>query len=151
MALVARALAQDPQILVMDEPTSNLDFGNQVRVLSQVNRLAEDGIGVLMTTHFPDHAFLCSSTVGLLMKDGFLNGLADRVVTEENLRKAYGVDVRIINEYEGDVGLLKSCVPVMKNGCEHKSEQRKTARVVNGSTDFTKAVSSVDSRQVMTL
>lgn len=151
MVLVARALAQDPQILVMDEPTSNLDFGNQVRVLSQVNRLAEDGIGVLMTTHFPDHAFLCSSTVGLLMKDGFLNGPADRIVTEENLRAAYGVDVRIIDEYEDGVGLLKSCVPVMKNGREHENEQRETARIVCAGSDFTEVVPSVDSRQAMTL
>jgi len=114
MVLVARALTQEPQILIMDEPTANLDFGNQVRVLQQVNRLAKQGMAIIMTTHFPDHAFLCSSKVGLLQKDSFVIGDAQTVVTEGNLRHAYNVDVRIIEEDGGEVGLLKSCVPIVR-------------------------------------
>ncbi len=114
MVLIARALTQNPKILVMDEPTSNLDFGNQVRVLKQVNRLASEGIAVIMTSHFPDHAFLCSSKVGLLQKDSsFLTGNADEIITEENLKNAYGIDVRVISVNDETVGKIKSCVPLV--------------------------------------
>ena len=58
LVLIARALAQDTELLVMDEPTSNLDFGNQIRLLTVIKGLAASGIGIIMTTHFPDHSFL---------------------------------------------------------------------------------------------
>jgi iron complex transport system permease protein len=55
-----------PAILVLDEPTANLDFGNQVRVLGVMARLATQGLAVVIATHFPDHAFLVASQVPLL-------------------------------------------------------------------------------------
>lgn len=114
MVLIARALTQEPQILVMDEPTSNLDFGNQVRVLEQVNKLAKDGLGIVMTSHFPDHAFLCSTKVALLQKNHeFIVGCVDKVVTEENLKSAYGVNVKIISTLNDDGDLIKSCIPML--------------------------------------
>ena len=69
MVLIARALAQEPEMLVMDEPTASLDYGNQVKVLRQISRLAREGMSIIMTTHFPDHAFLCASKVGLITRD----------------------------------------------------------------------------------
>src|SRR4030095_13678221 len=63
ITLVARALAQEPKILVMDEPTASLDFGNQVRVLSEIKALAGRGIAVILSTHDPDQAFLCAHRV----------------------------------------------------------------------------------------
>ena len=60
LALVARALAQEPRILVLDEPTASLDFGNQVRVLERITALARSGIAVLFSSHDPDHALLCA-------------------------------------------------------------------------------------------
>jgi iron complex transport system ATP-binding protein len=109
MVLIARALVQEPEVLFMDEPTSNLDFGNQIRVLNQIRRLAASGLGIVMTTHFPDHAFLCSSKV-VLMQRGYLYkyGTAEEIITEKNLRSAYGIDVCITDTTAG-----KSCVPVL--------------------------------------
>ena len=113
MVLIARALAQEPQLLIMDEPTASLDYGNQVKVLKQIFQLTEEGLGVIMTPHFPDHAFLCATSVGLITRDGVTFGAPDEVVTEESLRRTYGVDVRIIERRVEDVGLLKSCVPIV--------------------------------------
>ena len=58
MVLVARAMAQQARIMIMDEPTANLDYSNQVKILQIISQLAEHGYSILMTSHFPDHAFL---------------------------------------------------------------------------------------------
>jgi iron complex transport system ATP-binding protein len=113
MVLIARALAQQPQILVMDEPTSNLDFGNQMLVLAHVKKLAEKGIGIVMTSHVPDHAFLCSTRVGLISKNGFELGTPDEIVTEQNLKSVYGVDVKITATTTSSGGMVKACVPMI--------------------------------------
>jgi iron complex transport system ATP-binding protein len=69
LSLIARALAQRSRVLIMDEPTANLDYGNQFRVMSQVKELAKSGYLVLMSTHNPEHALLYADIV-LVMKDG---------------------------------------------------------------------------------
>nr|WP_276538664.1 ABC transporter ATP-binding protein [Dehalobacterium formicoaceticum] len=58
MVLIARALAQEPALLIMDEPAASLDFGNQYNMLSRVINLSEEGMGVIMVTHDPDHAYI---------------------------------------------------------------------------------------------
>ena len=114
MVLVARALAQNPKLLVMDEPTANLDFGNQIHVLECIKGLSGSGLGVLMTTHNPDHAFLCCDRVILLTKDKeVLEGTVDEIVTEDNLRKAYGVEVKITETVGTDGRMIRSCVPML--------------------------------------
>ena len=114
MVLIARALAQNSGLLVMDEPTANLDFGNQIHVLQSIKKLTASGLGVLMTTHNPDHAFLCCDRVILLTKDKqVLEGTVDEIVTEENLRKAYGVEVRITTTVTETGEKIRSCVPLL--------------------------------------
>jgi iron complex transport system ATP-binding protein len=96
ITLVARALAQEPKILVMDEPTASLDFGNQVRVLSEIKALARRGIAVILSTHDPDQAFLCAHRVAILHKGRLAHvGSPQEVITAETLRTIYGVDVEI--------------------------------------------------------
>jgi len=94
LTLIARALAQDARIIVMDEPTANLDFGNQVRVLEHIQALAGAGMGVLLSTHDPDHAFLCADRVAML-HDGRLAriGTPDEAITADSLKQLYGVEV----------------------------------------------------------
>ncbi|WP_019905748.1 ABC transporter ATP-binding protein [Methylobacterium sp. 77] len=96
LVLIARALAGEPRFLVMDEPTASLDFGNQARVLDQVRRLRQRGIGIVLSTHDPDHAFLCD-TVALLHEGRLLAlGPPKEAVTPETLRLLYGVAVAIV-------------------------------------------------------
>jgi iron complex transport system ATP-binding protein len=108
LVLIARALAQQSRFLLMDEPTSSLDFGNQVRVLRKIKELAARGFGILMTTHAPDHAFLCGSHAAVL-KAGRLLAAGDpaAALTESNLREAYGVPLRILDAGGG----LRLCAP----------------------------------------
>ena len=98
LALVARALAQEPRILVLDEPTASLDFGNQVRVLDAVRSLAQThGLTVLLSTHHPEQAFACADRAAVLV-DGELRriGPPAQVVTAETLRECYAVDVAVL-------------------------------------------------------
>ena len=67
--LLARALAQEPQFIVLDEPTANLDFGNQGKVMREIRALAASGLGVLFTTHDPNHA-LRAADRAYLLRDG---------------------------------------------------------------------------------
>lgn len=113
LVLIARALTQKPKILIMDEPTSNLDFGNQIRVLEEIKKLSGKGLAVLMTSHSPDHAFLCSTKVVLLEKNNkFTVGPIDEVMTEENLSSCYGVNVKIISTNIDGI-IIKSCIPML--------------------------------------
>lgn len=115
MVLVARALVQDPRILVMDEPTASLDFGNQARMLSCVKRLSERrGLGVIMTTHNPDHAYLCGTRAVLITRDHeILDGPVDDVVTEGTMRRAYGIEVKVTEAVSDEGERIKTCVPIL--------------------------------------
>jgi iron complex transport system ATP-binding protein len=96
LALIARALAQAAPLLVMDEPTASLDFGNQALVLREVRALAAQGYGIVLSTHDPDHAFACATEVALL-HDGALaaHGAPEAVLTPARLETVYGVPVSI--------------------------------------------------------
>ena len=69
LVLLARALAQEPQFIVLDEPTASLDFGNQGKVMREIRALAAAGHGVLFTTHDPNHAMRAADRA-FLLRDG---------------------------------------------------------------------------------
>jgi iron complex transport system ATP-binding protein len=108
LALIARALAQDAPAIVMDEPTASLDFGNQVLVLKEISRLSHEGLGIVLSTHDPDHAFSIADHV-LLLCDGRIiaGGTPGSVLTPDRLLKVYGVRVGI----ETLTGGQKVCAP----------------------------------------
>jgi iron complex transport system ATP-binding protein len=112
LCLIARALAQEPQVLVMDEPTASLDFGNQVRVLVQVETLARRGIAVIFSTHDPDQAFLCAQRVALLSQGRLVAlGAPEAVITPERLGAIYGVSVEIALIQGPGGARTRVCVP----------------------------------------
>ena len=93
LALIARALAQQPAILIMDEPTASLDFGNQLRVLEKIRRLRHEGLAILLCTHQPEHAARLADRVALF-RDGTLHatGTPDVLLTVQRLAWLYGLE-----------------------------------------------------------
>lgn len=112
LVLIARALAQEAPLIVMDEPTASLDFGNQARVLAQIAGLARDarkgGQGVVLSTHDPDQAFALDAHV-LLMKDGgiFRRGPALEALTDAALSAVYGLPITVERTSSG----RRVCLP----------------------------------------
>lgn len=96
LVLIARALAQEAKIFIMDEPVSGLDYGNQLRLLTQIQSLSKKGYTFLKSTHYPDHALMISNKT-VLMKEGkiFAKGESLEVINEQNIKILYGVDVEI--------------------------------------------------------
>jgi iron complex transport system ATP-binding protein len=108
LVLLARALAQEPQFVVLDEPTASLDFGNQGKVLREVRNLAAAGHGVLFTTHDPNHARRAADRAYLL-RDGTRigEGAVRTVLDRAQLETLYGSPVEMIsNQKTGHVAFL---------------------------------------------
>ena len=112
MVLIARALAAEPKILVLDEPESNLDFRNQLIVLETMTDLAGQGITVIFNTHYPDHALRRSNKALLLHKRGTaLFGETHEIVTEAHIQDAFRVRT-VIGEIETDERIYRSILPL---------------------------------------
>lgn len=108
MVLIARALIKEPDILIMDEPESNLDMRNQLKVLEIMKKIAgERGVTVIINTHYPEHALRYSDKTLILGKDSFVFDESKKAITKENIYKYFKVeasiyDVEINNEnYQG--------------------------------------------------
>ncbi len=104
LVIIARAVAQAAPLLVMDEPTASLDFGNQVVVLREVKRLAACGAGIVLSTHQPDQAFAVADRV-CLMRDGRTVAIGEPIetLTSERLEDVYGVAVSIERTRGGQI------------------------------------------------
>lgn len=112
LVLLARAIIQDAGILIMDEPTASLDYGNQFRVMEGIRNLVEEGYTVILSTHNPEHALLFAEKA-FVLKGGEVKaaGPSKEILTEELMRDLYDVEVRMLDtEFRGEKA--KVCVPV---------------------------------------
>ena len=123
MVLIARALASDPQVLILDEPESNLDFRNQLLVLDTMSELAAQGMSCIFNTHFPSHALQRAAKSLLFCGSGkTLFGNTSEIVTEANIRSSFGVKA-VIGSIETPEAILQDVVPVALD-TEHTAADR---------------------------
>jgi iron complex transport system ATP-binding protein len=108
LVLIARALAQGARFFIMDEPVSGLDYGNQLRLLEQIDRLAAQGYTFLKSTHYPDHALMVSSRV-IMLRGGTVrcDGEPREVITSNSIEELYDVRVSMLEHPQG----MRICVP----------------------------------------
>ena len=109
LALISRAIAQQAKILVMDEPSASLDYGNKLRVMETVKTLTHEGYTVIQSTHDPDQAYLYSDQI-LALYDGKILacGTPRETISSELISTLYGVDVAVCSMHRDDV---RVCIP----------------------------------------
>jgi len=96
LAFIARALAQQARIIMMDEPTASLDLGNRILVLDTVRALAHEGLAVVLSTHEPEQAFIVADQVAALGRQSrFVAGAVREILTSQELSRLYGVALGI--------------------------------------------------------
>lgn len=142
MVLIARALVSDPQILILDEPESNLDFKNQLIVLNTISRLASDGICCIFNTHYPEHALQRADRSLILSGGKTIFGSTSQVLTEENIERTFGVKA-IIGEIETPHSVFKNVVPLKLSDdnavIEKSDDEDALASITIIADDFEKA------------
>lgn len=115
LVMIARVIIQDPQIIIVDEPTANLDVKNQIFVLEQIVQLSKQGYTVIITTHNPGHAISLGGKTLLMGKRKYIYGDTAEVICSDRLTEYYGLTVKIKKESdyqvivftEGDSGTIK--------------------------------------------
>ncbi len=114
LVLIARALTQQSDILVMDEPTAALDFGNQQLVLSRMRMLSRLGKAVIVVTHDPDHALFCADRV-IVMDEGRImaDGTTDDCITTEVLHRIYRTNARVMDVEVEEGRTERVCIPLL--------------------------------------
>jgi iron complex transport system ATP-binding protein len=118
MTLIARALVKKPSLLIMDEPESNLDMKNQLKILDIIQNLKrEQNLTIILNTHFPTHAMRVADKVLLLGNDRYLYDDTHAAITEKNIMEYFGVFSEIV-EMESAVRTIHAVVPTEIAGSE---------------------------------
>lgn len=104
LVLIARALAAEAPIILLDEPTASLDFGNQFLILDEIAKLTARGRAVLFTTHNPDHALRIAERTLTMSRSGHIDcGATAAILNSESLTSLYGIDVQLMAGPNGPI------------------------------------------------
>ncbi|MBE0495181.1 MAG: ABC transporter ATP-binding protein [Campylobacterales bacterium] len=107
LVLIARALAQQSALIVMDEPVTGLDLGNQMRLLDTLQTLTQEGYAIVQTTHHPDHALRISDAVVWIHEGKVLDyGMPESVINANRIHAIYGVESQVVIDLRGTRHLL---------------------------------------------
>ena len=107
---IARVITQQPKIILLDEPTAHLDYGNQYRVVQMVKELSQEGYALLMTTHNPDHAIILNGKVAILNREGVLGiGQAADTLNADTLSRLYGLRVKTTYDEDAQRNICVVC------------------------------------------
>ena len=102
LVMIARALASEARILLLDEPTASLDYGNQFLILDEIAKLKTRGVAILFTTHNPDQALRIADRTLTISREGVINiGATRAVVTRDSLAALYAIDVQLMPGPDG--------------------------------------------------
>lgn len=119
LVMIMRALIQETPVIVMDEPTSHLDFRHELMVLETLARLVrERRITLVMATHFPNHAFYFENagipvTVAFMGNQAVVtSGRPSRALTEQNLARFYHIDTVVMTQILPGKGEIKQIIPI---------------------------------------
>lgn len=113
LALIARTLVSNPEILILDEPESHLDVQKQVVILQTLKRLSkEHNISCIINTHYPNHAFYLADQVLMIAKEKkAVIGAVHEVMTESRMKEYFNIDLRKMIFEEEDL-LFETMVPL---------------------------------------
>lgn len=107
LVLLSRALAQRSEMIIMDEPVTGLDFGNQRRLLELMSSLASEGKTIVQTTHYPEHALEVSDRVVWLHEGRIIaDASPQEAITPERLWEVYRVRSERVELGGGEWGVL---------------------------------------------
>lgn len=129
LTVIARAIAQGSRTLIMDEPATGLDYGNQLRLLDQIIKLSRDGYTFIKSTHSPEHALWIADRA-VMIKNGTIvaDGKCDEIISDKNLFNLYNARVNVLKLN----GSLRVCVPQNISGCsEFGAYQKKVIGMMN--------------------
>ena len=112
MVFMARALIRNPEVLILDEPESNLDYRNQLLMLNTIANLKNKGKLIIFNTHYPEHALRYSDKVLMLNKDyKYKFGENLDIITKENVEETYRIRAAIGELFDGDK-VYKDIIPL---------------------------------------
>ncbi|TQR33574.1 ABC transporter ATP-binding protein [Lysinibacillus sphaericus] len=112
LALIARTLVSEPEVLILDEPESHLDIQKQIVILQTIKRLSKErGISCIINTHYPNHAFYLADRILMTAKEkGVIYGKVQEVMTEARMKEFFGIELKKIIFEEGDY-LVETMIP----------------------------------------
>jgi len=126
MVLIARALIKEPDILIMDEPESNLDMKNQLKVLEIMEKISrERNVTVIINTHYPEHALRYTDKTLILGRGSYVFDDSDKAITKENIYKYFSVNASIY-DVEEDGQRYKGILPISYHEEHNLKSEMKT-------------------------